>query len=260
MAIQLEPLVDLAALRQRVRDVYRDVAHRPDAAYHFETGRPLAERLGYPGAWLDVVPPAALDSFAGVGHMLDLAAIAPGESVLDLGSGSGTDAFIAAHLVGPGGRVIGVDLTDAQLSKARRERDKADLQHVTFVQGLIEEPPAAPAMFDAVISNGVANLAPDKRAVFHSVARVLKPGGRLAIADIVSEHELTERTRTNVSLWAACIAGAVPHDDYLDAIEDAGLEVEVVRPNADYRFVSPRAQAAADEYGVTSISVLARKP
>jgi arsenite methyltransferase len=180
--------------------------------------------------------------------------------VLDLGSGAGTDAFIAAHLVGAGGRVIGVDMTDAQLAKARRLRDERGLQHVTFVQGLIEEPPAAPAMFDAVISNGVINLAPDKRAVFHSVARVLRPGGRLAVADIVSEHELIERTRRNVSLWAACIAGAVPHDDYMGAIEDAGLEIEVVRPNPDYRFVSPRAQAAADTYGVTSVSVLARKP
>ena len=260
MAIQLEPVVDLAALRQRVRDVYRDVARRPDAAYHFETGRPLAQRLGYPGAWLDVVPPAALDSFAGVGHMLDLAAIAPGESVLDLGSGAGTDAFIAAHLVGAGGRVIGVDLTDAQLAKARRLRDERGLPHVTFVQGLIEDPPAAPAMFDAVISNGVINLAPDKRAVFSSIARVLKPGGRLAIADIVSERELIDRTRENVSLWAACIAGAVPHGDYIDAIERAGLEVEVVRPNPEYHFISPRAQAAAEKYGVASVSVLARKP
>ena len=141
------------------------------------------------------MPAEALASFAGVGHMLDLAAIKPGETVLDLGSGSGTDSFIAAHLTGPTGRVIGVDMTDAQLAKARRLRDGLGLRHVAFVEGLIEEPPAEPGSVDVVISNGVINLAPDKAAVFRAVARALRPGGRLALADIVSARELIERTR-----------------------------------------------------------------
>ena len=152
----------------------------------------MAERLGYPADWLDSVPPEALASFAGVGHMLDLAAIEPGETVLDLGSGSGTDAFIAAHLTGPTGRVIGVDMTDAQLAKARGLRDRHGLQHVAFIEGLIEEPPADPGSVDVVISNGVVNLAPDKAAVFRAAARALRPGGRIALADIVSERELVE--------------------------------------------------------------------
>ena len=113
-------LIDPVELRDRIRDMYRDVAEQPDGDFHFETGRAVAERLGYPAAWLDAVPPEALASFAGVGHMLDLAAIRPGETVLDLGSGSGTDSFIAASLAGVTGRVIGVDMTDAQLAKARR--------------------------------------------------------------------------------------------------------------------------------------------
>jgi arsenite methyltransferase len=249
--------VDTAALRDRVQEMYREVARRPDGDFHFETGRPLAERLGYPADWLDAVPPDALASFAGVGHMLDLAAIEPGETILDLGSGSGTDAFIAAWLTGPGGRVIGVDMTDAQLAKARSVRDSRGLDHVAFCEGLIEEPPTEPGSVDVVISNGVVNLAPDKPRVFASVARALRPGGRLAIADIVSERELIERTRSNVSLWAACIAGAVPEPDYLAAIESAGLRIETVRPNPEYRFLSPRAQEAADKYGVTSVTVLA---
>jgi arsenite methyltransferase len=255
----VEPLVDTGVLRDRVREMYRDVAQQPDGDFHFETGRPLAERLGYPADWLDAVPPDALASFAGVGHMLDLARIAVGETVLDLGSGAGTDAFIAAHLAGPTGRVTGVDMTDAQLAKARRLRDARGLRNVVFVDGLIEDPPAEPGSVDVVISNGVVNLAPDKGIVFRAVARALRPGGRLAIADIVSERELSERTRRNVALWAACIAGAVPEEEYLGAIEDAGLKIETVRANPTYRFLSPRAQEAADKYGVTSVSVLATK-
>jgi arsenite methyltransferase len=260
MSAQAEPIVDAIALRDHIRAMYRDVAQEPDGDFHFELGRAVAERLGYPAAWLDAVPPEALASFAGVGHMLDLAAIEPGDTVLDLGSGSGTDAFVAAHLTGPTGRVIGVDMTDAQLAKARRLRDGLGLDNVAFVEGLIEEPPAEPGSVDVVISNGVVNLAPDKDAVFGAAARALRPGGRLAIADIVSARELIERTRRNVALWAACIAGAVPHEQYLSAIEAAGLRVETVRANSAYHFLSPRARAAADKYGVASVSVLATKP
>jgi arsenite methyltransferase len=260
MSAQVEPIVDAGELRDHIRAMYREVAEQPDGDFHFELGRAVAERLGYPAEWLDAVPPDALASFAGVGHMLDLAAIEPGDIVLDLGSGSGTDAFVAAHLTGPTGRVVGVDMTDAQLTKARRLRDGLGLQHVEFVEGLIEDPPADPGSVDVVISNGVVNLAPDKDAVFHAAARALRPGGRLAIADIVDERELVERTRRNVALWAACIAGAATHEDYLGAIEAAGLRIETVRANAAYRFLSPRARAAAEKYGVASVTVLASKP
>jgi len=251
--------VDTAVLREHVREMYRDVAQRPEGEFHFEIGRAVAERLGYPAEWLDAVPADALVSFAGVGHMLDLAAIEPGDTVLDLGSGSGTDAFVAAHLTGPRGRVTGVDMTDAQLAKARRLSEAHSLRHVEFAEGLIEEPPVAPGSVDVVISNGVINLSPDKPAVFRAAARALKPGGRLAVADIVSERELIERTRSNALLWAACIAGAVPVDDYLGGIEAAGLCIQTVRPNLAYEFLSPRARDAADKYGVTSVSVLAVK-
>jgi arsenite methyltransferase len=259
MSTDVDPIVDVRELRDHIRAMYREVAERPGGSFHFELGRPVAERLGYPAEWLDAIPAEALASYAGVGHMLDLARIEPGETVLDLGSGSGTDSFIAAHLVGPTGRVMGVDMTDAQLAKSRRLRDEAGVSQLVFVKGLIEEPPAEPESIDVVISNGVINLAPDKDAVFRAAAAALRPGGRLALADIVSERELIERTRRNVSLWAACIAGAVPEHDYVSAIEAAGLRIEVVRPNR-YEFLSPRAQAAADKYGVTSVTVLATKP
>jgi arsenite methyltransferase len=259
MPADVEQIIDTEELRDRIIEMYREVAEAPDGDFHFELGRPVAERLGYPAASLGAVPPEALASFAGVGHMLDVAGIQPGERVLDLGSGSGTDSFIAAHLTGPTGRVLGVDMTDAQLDKARRLRDAAQVPHLVFVKGLIEEPPVEPGSIDVVISNGVINLAPDKQAVFRAAAAALRPGGRLALSDIVSERELIERTRRNVALWAACIAGAVPDHAYLEAIEAAGLRVETVRRNS-YRFLSPRAQAAADKYGVTSVTVLATKP
>ena len=246
---------DVDDLRDQIRDMYRDVAREPGGEFHFETGRPLAERLGYPAGWLDAVPPAALASFAGVGYHFDLAALEPGERVLDLGSGSGTDAFIAARLTNPG-PVIGIDMTEAQVAKAR----SFGVPRVEFVSGLIEEPPVLDESIDVVISNGVINLVPDKAAVFQAAADALRPGGRLAVADIVSDRELIETTRGNAALWAACIAGAIPLEDYLAAIEATGLRVQTVRPNPEYRFVSPRARTAADKYGVTSVSVLAVKP
>ena len=253
------PVVDLEQVRDEIRAMYREVARDPAGDFHFEMGRGLAERLGYPAPWLDAVPAEALASFAGVGHMIDLAELAPGDRVVDLGSGSGTDAFVAAHLVGPDGDVVGVDMTEHQLGKARTQRDLAGVEHLVFVKGYVEDPPVAAGSADAVISNGVLNLVPDKARAFASAARALRPGGRLALADIVSARELKPRTRANTQLWAACIAGAVPLERYLDGIRAAGLTVDEVRVNHQYRFISQRALDAADTYGVVSVSIRATK-
>jgi len=178
--------------------------------------------------------------------------------VLDLGSGSGTDVFCAAHQVGRRGAVVGVDFTDEQVGKAIRLRDRDAFAHLDFVEASIEALPFDDASFDAVISNGVINLSPVKHRVFAEAARVLQPGGRLAIADIVSARPLMERTRRNVELWAACIAGAIPRHDYLAALEAAGFRTEAVR-TTDYDFISQRALDACSTYGVESISVAAVK-
>jgi arsenite methyltransferase len=249
-------LVDAERLEAEVKAMYRHVAREDDADLHFEVGRPVAEQLGYPSELLDAIPAEALASFAGVGYHLDLAALRPGESALDLGSGSGTDLFCAAVLVGDPGRVVGVDFTDAQLDKATRLRN--GFAQVELVEARIEELPFEDESFDVVVSNGVINLSPRKDRVFAEAARVLRPGGRLAISDIVSGRALKERTRRNVDLWAACIAGAIPRDDYLAAIAAQGLEVVQVRTN-DYRFVSERALDACSTYAVESISLLAVK-
>jgi arsenite methyltransferase len=250
-------LVDGERLTTEVQDMYRRVA-REEGDLHFEVGRPVAEHLGYPAALLDAVPAEAVASFAGVGHHLDLAAIRPGEAVLDLGSGSGTDIFCAAVLAGESGRVVGVDMTDAQLEKAARLRDAAGLSQVELVEARIEELPFDDATFDVVISNGVINLSLLKGKVFAEAARVLRPGGRLAISDIVSGRALKERTRRNVELWAACIAGAIPRTSYLEAIAAQGMVVRELRRN-DYRFISERALEACSTYQVESISLLAAK-
>ncbi|HEX7297652.1 MAG TPA: methyltransferase domain-containing protein [Solirubrobacteraceae bacterium] len=252
--------LDTLELKERVQRMYEEVALEPEHEFHFETGRPLAERLGYPAADLDRIPVAAIDSFAGVGYFLDLAAIRPGETVLDLGSGSGLDSFLAASQVGPDGTVIGVDMTDAQLAKARRLAGDAGFSQTDFRAGCIETPPIDDASVDCVISNGVINLSPDKPAVFAAAARALRPGGRLALSDIVTEHQLPEGVTCDASLWAACIGGAMQSDAYRAAIEDAGFTIHEWRPNTEYRFVSERADNATQKYGVTSISLLAVRP
>jgi arsenite methyltransferase len=169
--------LDTSELEERVKRMYEEVALDPDREFHFETGRPLTERLGYPLAYLDRVPAPAIDRFAGVGYFLDLAAIAPGEKVLDLGSGSGTDSFLAALATGSDGQVIGVDMTAAQLAKSRDLAARHGFAQAEFREGYIEHPPVDDASVDCVISNGVINLAPDKPAVFAAAARALRPAG-----------------------------------------------------------------------------------
>jgi ubiquinone/menaquinone biosynthesis C-methylase UbiE len=235
------------------------VALEPGREFHFETGRALAERLGYPSHDLDRIPAAAIDSFAGVGYFLDLAAITPGELVLDLGSGSGTDSFLAATSVDPDGGVIGVDMTRAQLAKARALARADRFNAVEFREGHIEQPPVGRESVDCVISNGVINLSPDKAAVFAAASAALRPGGRLALADIVTAEQLPEGVTCDAALWAACIGGAMQRDRYRDAVEAAGFQISTSRDNPEYRFMSERAENATQKYGVTSISLLAHK-
>jgi SAM-dependent methyltransferase len=255
----MEAAVDTHELETKVKDMYRHVAEQPEGKYHFELGRSLAERLGYPAEILDRVPDGACESFAGVGYFFDLAGLAEGERVIDLGSGSGMDVFFAAEQVGPSGAVAGVDFTAEQLEKARRIAKEFAYSQVEFREGRIEQLPAEPESFDCVISNGVINLAPDKGAVFAEASRVLRPGGRLAIADIISEQQMKESIVCDADLWASCIGGAAQVDAYREAIEGAGLRVEQLRDNP-YEFISERARNASAKYGVKSVSLLAEKP
>jgi len=246
-------------LEKKVKSMYRDVALSPKGDYHFEMGRDLAENLGYEIEDLDRIPAASIDSFAGVGYYFDMANLKEGERVLDLGSGSGMDSFIAALKVGKAGKVFGVDMTDEQLEKAERLRKESGFDNISFHKSYIENLPFDNNSMDVVISNGVINLCSTKEKVFAEVARVLKPGGRMVIADIVTEKQLPENVVCNSTLWASCIGGASQQDDYRRSIESPGMEVLVVRNNDAYAFISKSAKGASRDYGVKSVSLIAEK-
>ena len=251
--------VDTFDLEQKVKKMYQEVALNPHGEFHFEMGRGLAEKLGYEKQDLDKIPAAAIESFAGVGYYFDMVNLKEGDRVLDLGSGSGMDVFVAALKVGNTGQVSGVDMTDEQLEKAERLRSENSFTNVSFHKSYIETLPFEDVSFDTVISNGVINLCPDKEKVFLEIARVLKPKGRIVIADIVTETQLPESVVCNSTLWAACIGGASQEDSYRQAIENANMEVLLVRNNDAYSFISKSAKGASAEYGVKSVSLVAEK-
>lgn len=196
-----QAVVDAGALREQVREKYREVALEPDRGYHFHTGRPLAARLGYDQQVVDGLPDRAVESFAGVGNPFSLQPLQPGERVVDVGSGAGFDSFVAAGQVGPGGQVVGVDMTQEMLAKSRETAALLGLAHVSFVEGLAEQLPVDDGWADVVISNGVINLCADKRAVLEEVARVLRPGGRLQFADIANGRPVPEEALRDIDLW-----------------------------------------------------------
>jgi arsenite methyltransferase len=193
--------VDPDALRDQVRDKYREVAVAPGAGYHFHTGRGLASRLGYDDGAVGALPDRAVESFAGVGNPFWLRPLAAGEHVVDVGSGAGFDSFIAAGQVGPGGQVTGVDMTPEMLAKACQTAAALGLGHVEFREGLAEALPVEDGWADVVISNGVINLCADKRAVFAEIRRVLRPGGRLQFADIANGLPVPIEAMRDIDLW-----------------------------------------------------------
>ena len=251
--------VNRAELESKVKAMYRDVAENPHGEFHFELGRALAERLGYRPADLDRIPSESIDSFAGVGYYFHLLGDMEGARILDLGSGSGMDTFVASLIAGPTGTVIGLDMTDSQRAKAETLRQRDGFRNVTYVKGYIDSAPFEDGSFDVIISNGVINLAVDKPQVFREIARLLSPGGRLAIADIVTDVLLPETISCNTTLWAACIGGAWQVERYNQAIEDAGLRTVEEQVNDQYRFLSDNAQGATKKFGVKSVSLRADK-
>lgn len=194
-------MLDLAQLREAIQEEYAEVAACPIKGFHFHVGRPLAARLGYPAEWVDPLPEPVVESFAGVGNPFSWGKVRPGETVIDLGSGAGFDAVLAARMAGLEGRVIGVDMTPAMLEKTRANAALLGLRNVEFREGFLEELPVEDATADVIISNGVINLCPDKAVVLREAYRVLKPGGRLQIADIVVARAVPEDAKADISLW-----------------------------------------------------------
>jgi SAM-dependent methyltransferase len=199
--MSVTPRVDVQQLRTAIQDEYAEVATTPEKGFHFHTGRPLAVMLGYDRSETDTLPDSVIESFAGVGNPFAYGRLSPGETVVEIGSGAGFDAVLAARQVGPTGRVIGVDMTPAMLEKARANAALLALSNLEFRQGYAEELPIPDGIADVVISNGVINLSPDKAAVFGEIARVLKPGGRVQIADIIVEKAVPDAAKENIDLW-----------------------------------------------------------
>jgi SAM-dependent methyltransferase len=195
-------LVDRNQLRTAIRQKYTDVADTPQLGFHFHTGRPLAAMLGYDLAVVDRLPPATVESFAGMGNPFAMGRLAAGETVLDVGCGAGFDSLQAAAQVGPRGRVIAVDMTEAMLRRTRDGAAALGLKNVDAREGYMEELPVEDASVDVVISNGVINLAPDKVTVIEEIRRVLKPGGRIQIADIVVHRPVPQDAKDDIALWS----------------------------------------------------------
>ena len=193
--------VDAEELRCLISDKYTQVAKTPEKGFHFHTGRPLAMMLGYLETTIDALPSGSVDSFAGTGNPFSMGELRPGETVLDVGCGAGLDTLIAARQVGTRGHVISVDMTPAMLEKAQASAREAGLGNVDFRDGLAEALPVEDASVDVVISNGVINLCPDKIAAMQEIYRVLKPGGRIQIGDIVVHKEVPEDAKSNIDLW-----------------------------------------------------------
>jgi SAM-dependent methyltransferase len=193
--------VDVDVLRAEIRKTYTEVSTEQDKEQIFPTGRSWAQELGYPEPELSRVPDASAESFAGVANHWILGRVEPGEVVLDLGCGAGADLLIAAQMTGPSGRAIGVDMTTAMLERTRASASEVGLENIELHETLIETLPIADASVDVVISNGVIDLIPDKEAVFDEIDRVLRPGGRLQIADVVIHHEVSEDARKRIDLW-----------------------------------------------------------
>lgn len=197
----LQVKIDVAKLRSEIQVKYLDVAVNPQKGFHFHTGRPLSRMLEYPEELLDELPESVVESFAGVGNPFSLGPMPSGATVVDVGSGAGFDSLIAARQVGDSGRVIGVDMTDEMLAKARANGQTLGLANVEFKKGLAEELPLPDSFADAVISNGAINLVPDKERALREIYRILKPGGILQIADVVVQKEVPQDAKEDIDLW-----------------------------------------------------------
>ena len=193
------PNVDREGLREAIQEEYDAVACEPERGFHFHTGRPLAEILGYRAEWLDGLAEGPIESFAGTGNPFSLGALAPGERIVDVGCGAGIDSLIAAKMVGPDGLVIGIDMTQSMLEKA--QAGTKGLSNVEFRIGFGEELSVPDGWADVVISNGVVNLMPDKHEALTEMARVLKPGGRIQIGDILVDRPVPENAKEKIELW-----------------------------------------------------------
>ncbi len=250
--------LDIDELRHAIQDEYKAVALEPNRQFHFHTGRKLAGILAYDDEWLSGIPEASIESFAGTGNPFTLGEIQRGERVVDVGCGAGIDTLIAAKMVGPNGKVIGVDMTSAMLAKARRSVEASGLSQADIREGYGEVLPVSEGWADLVISNGVLNLMPDKAAALREMHRVLKPGGRLQIADILVQRAVPESAKQKIDLWTGCIAGALLEAELEAAVAAAGFLGFAITWRADV-FAGADQEGSAADFGTLGITFRAAK-
>lgn len=245
-----------------VRAMYTDVALHPDREYHFPTGRAACVFVGYPADRLEELPAVAVESFAGVAYPFASNVIREGDTVLDIGSGSGTDLLISARIVGDRGRAIGLDMTAAMLEKVARSVAAARVSNADAREGNAEKIPLPDASVDVVTSNGVLNLVPDKRAAFAEIHRVLKSGGRVQIGDIALGQPLSGDCLSNPKLWSECIVGATLEDEYLTMLQESGFTHIELLGRLDYfcASVSAATRSIAQSFHARSVVIRAAKP
>jgi SAM-dependent methyltransferase len=249
------------AILDAVRAMYTAVATEPARGFHFPTGRAASEFVGYPHSILHFVNPRALESFAGVGFPFAANIIRPGDVVLDIGAGSGTDTLIASRLVGDHGKVFALDTTEAMRSKLRGITQESGVTNVEIIEGDAEAIPLPDESVSVVTSNGVLNLVPDKSRAVVEIARVLKPGGRIQVADILLATVPGASCRENPKLWAECVVGATTEGDFLMMLRDAGFTEPEVLKRLDYFTASSsvETQAVAASFGAQSVLIRAQK-
>ena len=245
-----------------VSAMYTEVARYPDRSYHFPTGHAACTFVGYPNEQLAQLPAVAVESFAGVGYPFAANVIRAGDTVLDIGSGSGTDVLLAVQAVGAAGQVIGLDMTAAMLAKLEASVAAAGVSNARPLEGNAEHIPLPDASVDVVTSNGVLNLVPDKPAAFAEIHRVLRPGGRVQVADIALGRPLSGDCLSNPKLWAECIVGATLEDEYLALLHTAGFGAVEPLGRLDYFSASSSAEtrSIARSFNACSIVVRAIKP
>lgn len=245
-----------------VTQMYTEVANAPQTDFHFPTGRAACEFVRYPAESLEGLPAEALESFAGVGNPFAVQAIRPGDVVLDIGSGSGTDVLIAQRRVGPQGKVYALDMTEAMRAKLKGILASQNITNVEILSGDAESIPLPDNAVDVVTTNGVLNLVPDKARAIREIFRVLRPGGRLQLADIALNESISTRFQNDPELWAECVVGAVAEDRYLEMFRDAGFhDVEIV-DHLDY-FAGSRSdktREVAGLFGAHSVVLRGVKP
>jgi arsenite methyltransferase len=256
---QQQATPNIGQLRSAIKEEYAEVASSPTKGFHFHTGRTLADRLGYPKDQVEALPESVVESFAGVGNPFALGEPVPGETVLDLGSGAGFDILLAARMVAPHGRAFGVDMTPAMIAKARHNAGLLGLANAEFREGYLEALPIDDDSVDLVISNGVLNLVPDKAAVLAEAFRVLKPGGRLQLSDILVAREVPGDAKADIALWTGCIAGALLQNEMEQLLSQAGFTDIAFSDQRYDSFSDAPQESSAAEFGTQGVNVYAVK-